>query len=110
MAFDETVAARVRTALGRKKGVVEKKMFGGIAFLLNGHMSIGVLRDHLVLRLGEEGAAEALAEPHTRFMDFTGKPLKSMLYVDPPGFETADRLRIWVRRAVAFAESLPPKA
>src|SRR5262245_15569120 len=107
MAFDEAVAARVRTALGRTRGVVEQKMFGGIAFLVRGHMCVGVLKDHLVLRLGEEGSAEALAEAHTRPMDFTGKPMKSMLYVDPPGFASAGQLRAWVRRAVAFAGSLP---
>jgi TfoX/Sxy family transcriptional regulator of competence genes len=110
MAYDEALAARVRTALARTKGVVEKKMFGGIAFMVRGHMCVGVLKDHLMLKLGEEGAAEALAEPHTRWMDFTGKPSKSMIYVDPPGFAGAGQLKAWVRKAVEFAESLPVKA
>src|SRR6516162_2769710 len=101
MAFDESVAARVRAAFGRTKRVVERKMFGGIAFLVRGHMCVGVLKDHLVLRLGPAGAADALTEPHTRPMDFTGVPSKNMVYVDPPGFASAAQLRGWVRRAVA---------
>lgn len=110
MAFDESVAARVRKVLARRKGIAEQKMFGGLAFLLDGNMCCGVLRNLLVLRLGEDGAAEALLEPHTRLMDFTGKPMKSMVYVDPAGFATDAALRDWVRRAIAFASALPVKS
>ncbi len=109
MPFDESVAARVRKTLVRTPGVAEKKMFGGLAFLVNGHMCCGVLGTTLVLRLGEEGAAEALREPHTRAMDFTGKPMKSMVYVAPEGYGPDAVLRRWVKQAIAFACSLPAK-
>jgi TfoX/Sxy family transcriptional regulator of competence genes len=84
-------------------------MFGGLAFLLNGNMCCGVTGDRLMLRLGEDGAREALAEPHARPMDFTGKPMKSMIYVEPAGIASEEDLRKWVGRAVAFAASLPAK-
>jgi TfoX/Sxy family transcriptional regulator of competence genes len=84
-------------------------MFGGVAFLINGHMACGVLDEVLVLRLGEEGADAALEKKHTRPMDFTGKPMKSMIYVDPAGFRGEKALKAWVDRAIAFARSLPPK-
>jgi TfoX/Sxy family transcriptional regulator of competence genes len=109
MAFDETLVHRVRSVLGQQKGVTERKMFGGLSFLLNGNMCCGVVNDLLVLRLGEKGAAEALTEPHTRLMDFTGKPMKSMVYVAPDGAKSNEALQEWVRRAVAFASSLPAK-
>jgi TfoX/Sxy family transcriptional regulator of competence genes len=109
MAFSEALAARVRQALGRPSGLTERKMFGGLAFLLNGNMCCGVVSDRLMLRLGENGAAEALTEPHAHVMDFTGKPMKSMVYVDPAGLESEEALRQWVRRAVSYASSLPAK-
>ena len=110
MAFSEALAQRIREALGKRKGIAERKMFGGLAFLLNGNMCCGVMGDRLMLRLGEDGAAEALAEPHTRRMDFTGKPMKSMVYVEPAGLASDEALRKWVGQAVAFASSLPPKS
>jgi TfoX/Sxy family transcriptional regulator of competence genes len=109
MAFDEAVAAHLRKALARRKGVTERKMFGGLAFLLDGNMCCGVLGDRLVLRLGAEGPAEALGEPHTHPMDFTGKAIASMVYVAPEGYATESALRGWVKRAVSFASSLPAK-
>ena len=109
MAFDPELADRVRKALARRRGVTERKMFGGLAFMLNGHMCCGVLDKRLVFRLGEAGAAEALKRPHTRLMDFTGKPMKTMVYVEPAGLKTDKSLRDWVDRAVTFAKSLPPK-
>jgi len=84
-------------------------MFGGIAFLLNGHMTCGVNKESLMLRLGNEDAAKALTEPHARPMDFTGKPLKSMVYIDPAGYRSDADLLHWVSRALKFAKSLPPK-
>ena len=78
MAYSEAVAEKIREALKMHKGLSERKMFGGIAFMLNGHMCCGVLEKNLVLRLGESAAAQALTKPHTRLMDFTGKPLKTM--------------------------------
>ena len=109
MAYREEVADRIRGILARRRGVTERKMFGGIAFLRNGHMFCGVNGEDLMLRLGNDGAAKALTEPHTRPMDFTGKPLKSMVYVDPQGYDSGDDLRTWVDRALQFVKSLPPK-
>ena len=110
MAFSEALATRIRNALHRQERLTERKMFGGLAFLLNGNMCCGVVGDRLMLRLGESGAAQALAEPHTSPMDFTGKPMKSMVYVEPAGTSSEEALRTWVRRSVAFASSLPAKA
>ncbi|GAB4150170.1 MAG: TfoX/Sxy family protein [Planctomycetaceae bacterium] len=110
MAYNETLADRVRTRLNKQKGFSEKKMFGGICFLLNGNMCCGVTGDDLMLRLGQEAAAVALNEPHTREMDFTGRPLKSMIFVDSAGYEADDDLANWVQRAVNFCRSLPPKS
>ena len=85
MAYDEMLADRVRAAITALDGnVTERKMFGGLAFLLEGNMCCGVLGDRLVLRLG----AEALREPHTRPMDFTGRAMASMMYVAPEGYAT----------------------
>src|SRR5262245_52990720 len=109
MAFDETLAARVRKALTRRKGITERKMFGGLAFLLNGNMCCGVLNDLLVLRLGKEGTSKALRERHTRRMDFTGKPSSNMVYVTAEGYASEPALREWVGRAVSFASSLAAK-
>ena len=99
MAFDEAVANRVRKALTRRKGIAEKKMFGGISFLLNGNMCCGVIDKNLCLRLGEEGATTALGESHTRPMDFTGKPMKSMVFVGPAGYRADDDLKRWVEES-----------
>lgn len=109
MAYDERLAERVRNVLKRRKGFSEKKMFGGICFLLNGNMCCGVTTEELMLRLGPEKAAEALEEPHTREMDFTGRPMKSMVYVMPGGYRDEADLIDWVQRAVKFAGSLPAK-
>lgn len=109
MAYDEALAQRIREALARRKGVSERKMFGGIAFMLNGNMCCGVLEKKLMLRLGPKGAQQALKEPHTKPMDFTGRPMKSMLYVTAAGWKDEDDLQGWLDRAVKFARSLPAK-
>ena len=109
MPYNEDLAARTRALLKRRKGITERKMFGGVAFMANGHMCCGVSTDYLVLRLGNAGAETALRAANTRPMDFTGKPLKSMVYVEPAGYESGDDLRCWVERALKFAKSLPPK-
>lgn len=108
MAYNESVADRIRTFFEGNAAVSERKMFGGLAFLINGNMSVGVLDDTLVLRLGEEGATEALQEPHTKLMDFTGKPMKSMIYVEPAGFASDTDLQAWMQQAIDFALTLPP--
>lgn len=109
MAYDERLADRVRDILMNEPGLSERKMFGGIAFMIRGNMSCGVLRDVLLLRLGNEGTASALRLPHTRPMDFTGKPMRSMLYVDPEGTDSDRQLRMWIETAITFARTLPPK-
>lgn len=78
-------------------------MFGGIAYMVNGHMCCGVVKSDLMLRLGPAGAQAALREPHTRAMDFTGKPMKSMVYVEAAGVDSDDALESWIRLAVDFA-------
>ena len=109
MAYDESLAARVRRALAPRPDVDERKMFGGLAFMLRGNMCCGVAGDTLMLRLGNEGAAAALEEPHTRPMDFTGKPMRSMVYVGSDGIAADDDLYRWINRAADFAATLPPK-
>ena len=109
MAYDTHLADRVRSLLNRRLEFSERKMFGGICFMLGGNMCCGVTTTELMLRLGPEGAAEALSEPHTREMDFTGRSIKSMIYVEPEGYQTEEALRRWVERAATFAASLPAK-
>jgi hypothetical protein len=108
MAYDEELADRVRALLEADPGFTERKMFGGIAFMLDGHMCCGVVGDDLMLRLGPEGADAALDRPHVRPMDFTGRPMSSMVYVAPEGSQRA-ALRGWVEAAAAYARTLPPK-
>jgi len=109
MAFDEGVAERLREAYAEVPDVVEKKMFGGIAFMVDGHMSCGVVNDTLMVRVGPELYAEALARPHAREMNFTGRPLTGFIYVNPAGFESDEALASWVATSLAFVTSLPPK-
>ena len=109
MAYDEGLAHRVREALAERSDLSERKMFGGLCFMLGGNMCCGIVDDRLMLRLGREGAAEALAEPHTSAMDFTGKVIRTMIYVEPAGIASDKALTNWVNKAVAFAEFLPPK-
>lgn len=109
MPYDEQVAARLRNVMSRKRNVREQKMFGGLAFMVDDHMCCGVLHDMLVLRLGNDAVLKALEKDHTRPMDFTGKVLKSMIYIEPPGFADDTDLRRWVDQAVKFARSQPAK-
>lgn len=109
MPFDDAVAMRVRRALGNTPDVVEKRMFGGIAFLVRGNMCCGVIGNRLMLRVGPEGYEVALSRPHARPMDFTGRPMKGMVYVEPAGFASSGNLKGWIGRAMAFTRSLPAK-
>jgi len=84
-------------------------MFGGLSFLLRGNMCCGVVRDDLVVRVGPEEHDKALAEAHARPMDFTGRPLKGLVYVGPGGYGSDEALADWVARGVRFATSLPAK-
>jgi hypothetical protein len=109
MAYDERLAERVRRVLPGDVSVSERKMFGGLAFMLDGHMACGVMGPDLMLRIGAERSALALSEPHVRRMDFTGKPLKGFVYVGPEGVASDEMLRAWIDQAAAFTASLPPK-
>ena len=110
MAYNERLASRIREILDAQDGGVdERKMFGGIAFMVKGHMCCGVIHDDLMLRLGADRAEEALAEPHVRPMDFTGRPMQGYVYVAAPALETDEGLARWLRLARDFVETLPPK-
>lgn len=109
MAYSEALADRIRDAFGGRRDVEERKMFGGVAFMVGGHMCVGIVGDTLMVRLAAEDAAALLTRPHVRPMDFTGRPMKGFLYVDPPGIKTARQLTGWLDRAVAFAGTHPPK-
>jgi len=109
MAYDETLAARIRQRLTRRKNVTEKKIFGGVGFLLNGNLLVGVWKDSLVVRLDPEEGDEALLEPHVRKFDITGRPMKGWVLVAPAGVQGDDRLSGWIQRAAKFVGKLPTK-
>ena len=109
MAYNEILAERVREIIARIDAeITERKMFGGLAFLLNGHMFTGIVGDELMLRLGEAGAEAALRREHVREMDFTGRPMKAMVFIEPAGLD-GGALAEWVTSAATFAATLAPK-
>lgn len=107
MPYDEQLATRVRTALKGQPAFVEKKMFGGLAFLSRGKMFAGILNRDLVVRVGPDSREGALSQPHTRPMDFTGRPLKGYVYVSPAGISNATQLLKWLTRGLDCVASLP---
>ena len=110
MAYNEDVANAVRHALAELEvNAVERRMFGGVAFMVAGHMTVGVIGDELMVRVGKDGHERALARPHAREMDFTGKPMTGMVYVAEGGFHDDGDLRAWVQRGLDFTATLPPK-
>lgn len=113
MAYDETLGGRVRRLLAEEPGIVERKMFGGLCFTVSGRMCCGVLGRDLVLRLSPERGEAALRRPHTRPMDFTGRPMRGFLYVAPAGTRDGRALRKWVAEGVEFARTIaaagPPR-
>lgn len=109
MPYDPTTAERLRRALSGYPGVTERKMFGGLTFQLGGQMCCGVIGQDLVVRVGSAAYQAALAEPHARVMDFTGRPLRGFVYVGPVGFARDRDLKAWVERGVRFVRTLPPK-
>jgi len=109
VAYDEKLATRVRRALRRHGAPAEREMFGGVTFLLRGHMCCGIVGDDLVLRVGPDRYEQALARPHARTMDFTGRSLKGMVYVGPPGVADDAELRRWIGEAAAFIRALPAR-
>ena len=108
MAYDEALAERIRRAVGRRTGVTEKRMFGGIAFLLGGKMFCGVATEDLMVRVGPERYAEALAMPHVRPMDFTGRPMKGYVFVGRAGTRTEGAVKQWVAWSTAFVAKMAP--
>jgi TfoX/Sxy family transcriptional regulator of competence genes len=109
MAYDQDLANRVREQLADEDAVTEKQMFGGIAFLLSGNMAVGVSREDLMVRVGKDQSDDALAQPHTRVFDMTGRPMRNWVLVEAAGVESDAQLSAWIGRGVAFARSLPPK-
>ncbi len=108
MAYDEELAERARSMVPPELTVDQIAMFGGLAFMINGYMAFGVMKDSLMLRLDPDEATEALGQPHVRPMDFTGRPMPSMVLVGPGGLDD-DALGAWVVRAATHARNRPPK-
>src|SRR5262245_1878118 len=109
MAFSEALAERIRRQLARRKGIKEKRMFGGIGFLLHGNLLVGVWKKSLIARLGPEGGDEALREAHVSEFDITGRSMKGWVLVAPQGVEEDGQLSAWIQRAVKFVGQLPAK-
>jgi TfoX/Sxy family transcriptional regulator of competence genes len=109
MAYDEQLAHRVRAAVADRDDINEKPMFGGLCMLAHGNMFAGVQGDTLMLRVGPKKYEYALGRPHARLMDFSGRPMRGYVYVDPPGVENEAQLREWVGLSLAFVDTLPAK-
>jgi TfoX N-terminal domain len=109
MAYDMVLVERIRKVLDGQAGVAEKKMFGGLTFMIQGNMACGVMKHLLVVRVGPERFTEALLEPHSREMDFTGRPMKGMVFVEEAGYTAEADLEKWVGLGVDYALSLPEK-
>ncbi len=106
----DALVQRIQTTLARRQGISHRRMFGGTCWLANGNMACGVTGDGtLMVRVGPQDQADALAEKGARPMDFTGRPLKGFVYVDAAGHRGQDQLKTWVVRGLTFARSLPPK-
>jgi hypothetical protein len=109
MAYDGILAAHIRDTLSRTTGIEERKMFGGLCFLLHGNLLVGVWKDALIARLGPGKGEAALREPHVRAFDITRRPLRNWVVVEPEGVEDDDQLTAWVERAMTFVRTLPKK-
>lgn len=109
MAFDEGLAERIRNLLRDQNNVVEKKMFGGLCFMVSGHMAVGIVNDKLMARVGPDRYEESLSKPHALKMDFTGRPMKGMIYVTPEGVQKDQDLKLWLDTCLSFTSSLTPK-
>jgi TfoX/Sxy family transcriptional regulator of competence genes len=108
MAYDDALAQRVRDRMQDEPGVSEKKMFGGLAFLTAGNMTVGVNGDDLIARIDPAAMDEALAEPGVRPFDMTGRPMRGWILVAGQGLAD-DELERWIGRALSYVETLPPK-
>lgn len=109
MPYDPITAQRIREVLGSRTDVVEKKMFGGIAFMVSGHMCCGVVGHEMMARVGPEQYEAALARPGAREMDFTHRPMRGFVFVAPEGIDLEADLENWVALCETYVRSLPPK-
>jgi TfoX/Sxy family transcriptional regulator of competence genes len=109
MAYDEGLAERLRETFPERAGIAEKKMFGGLCFLARGHMFVGIVGGTLMARVGPAAYEKALRRPHARVMDFTGKPMRGYVFVDPSGFAEDRDLKRWVDDSLGFVATLPDK-
>ncbi len=109
MAYNEALANRMRTYLKAKRGIAEKKMFGGVGFLVNGNMACGVNQRDLIVRLGEEDFEKALKQPGVRVFDMTGRPMKGWIMVKPEGCASEQALQGWIEKGLSYAKTLPAK-
>lgn len=109
MAYDEGLAERIREMTTDLPSMSERKMFGGLCFMLDGNMCFGIVGSELMVRVGPGAYGEALAQPQAREMDFTGRSMKGMVYVDEAGISEDEDLKAWLDRGTGYATSLPPK-
>lgn len=109
MAYDENLAQRVMHILAPTPNLVEKKMFGGIGYLVNGNMACGIIGESLIVRVGPHRYQEALSQPHTSVFDMTGRPMTGWVVVKPQAFVSDDALKSWVETGLDFVATLPPK-
>ena len=110
MPYDANLAERVRQVVKTLKIVEEKRMFGGVAFFVNGHITVGVWKEMLIARLGVEEGEQARREPYVRDFDITGKPMSGWVMVEPAGLEGDDLLANWIQRSMRFVKTLPKKS
>jgi TfoX/Sxy family transcriptional regulator of competence genes len=109
MAYDEGLAQRMREMLDGVPALEEKKMFGGVGFLVAGNMACGVNQEDLIVRVGPEAYYQALQEAYTKEFDMTGRPMRGWVVVQPDGYEADEDLQAWIQRGLEFASSLPVK-
>jgi TfoX/Sxy family transcriptional regulator of competence genes len=109
MAFDEKLADRIRAIVGKDQRVAEKRMFGGVSWMLNANMFVGVAKDELMVRVGPDAHDAALREPHVRIMDFTGRPMRGYVFVGAAALKTDEALAKWIERGTKFVATLPAK-
>ena len=109
MAFDDALAERIRKRLGRRKSLTEKKMFGGIGFILGGNVACGVHEKEMIVRVAPGETGTLLREPHTRRFDLTGRPMNGWILVEPSGLTTDGALDKWIDVGATYAASLPAK-
>lgn len=110
MVYSQSLAQRVRDILAKRRGIAEKKMFGGIAFLLHGNMLVCIWHNSLIVRLGAEQSTSALQQPFVVEFDVTGKPMKGWVMVESDGLDSDQAILQWIELADAFVSTLPPKA